>query len=407
MECPEDPGCDSKSALCPCVKGDKTMDPCPYALLFSYSAQRQLSNLLKDDGIDVDEKIRKLSAAIKKFDDLAEALAPTPSADGRRSLLFGPLPPRDPCGQGFDPSCEQAQGFGMCGRADVWAACNVTCSTDLDTSGHHLHREDIALRPADFTKPILGEARDMICDVCKEHPEVPCCHTHPHPHSHRARDLGEKPFGPLQNACSLKMCGRGAKDGSKCGNAVGATIGGAASLFRRYLQQANEQKARANGLGNSTTRMRAFPPLTFNTMVERVRRQEVQVDKRVDDFIRDDHMDTILKSFQNLYQIADVQLAGEASILDETESQLAKQLDWTFDAVDIAQQGLNSTGAKMKTKLEDLQKKVEEHMRSVLISGIFTALFSVTELLYNPMGASTSSDVSALHTLAHRLARAL
>ena len=126
MECPEDPGCDSKSALCPCVKGDKTMDPCPYALLFSYSAQRQLSNLLKDDGIDVDEKIRKLSAATKKLDDLAEALAPTPSADGRRSLLFGPLPPRDPCGQGFDPSCEQAQGFGMCSRADVWAACNVT-----------------------------------------------------------------------------------------------------------------------------------------------------------------------------------------------------------------------------------------------------------------------------------------
>ena len=396
MECPKDPGCDSKSALCPCVEGDKTMDPCPYALLFSYSAQRRLTELLKDDGIDVDEKIRKLSAATKKLDDLADALAPTPSADGRRSLLFGPLPPRDPCGQGFDPSCEQAHGFGMCGRADVWAACNVTCSTDLDTSGHHLHREDIALRPADFTKPILGEARDMICDVCKEHPEVPCCHTHPHPHSHRARDLGEAPFGPVQNACSQKMCG--AKDGSKCGYAVGATVGGVASLFRRYLEQATEQKARANGLGNSTTRMRAFPPLTFNTMVERVQKQKQQFDKLVDDYIREDNMNTILAGFQNLYKIADVELAGEASILDETERQLAKQLDWTFDAVEIAQQGLNSTGAKMKTKLEDLKKKVEEHMIATLISGIFTALFSITELFYNPMGEHKQRRLSPSHT---------
>ena len=310
MECPEDPGCDSKSGFCPCVKGEETMDPCAYALLFSHSAQRLLINLLNDTGIDVDEKIRKLSAATKKLDDLAEALAPPPSADGqRRSLLFASLPPPDPCGEGFDPSCEQAHGFGMCGRADVRAACSVTCSTELDTSGHHLHREDIALQPADFTKPIHGKARDMICDVCKDHPEVPCCHTHPHPRAHRARALNE--------ACSQKMCG--ANDGSKCGHAVGATIGGAASLFRRYLQQATKQKAWANGLGNSTTRMRAFPPLTFNTMVERVRRQKEQFDTLVDDYIQRDNMDTILAGFQNLYNASQVELAGEASILDETE----------------------------------------------------------------------------------------
>ena len=192
------------------------------------------------------------------------------------------------------------------------------------------------------------------------------------------------------------MCG--AKDGSKCGYAVGATVGGVASLFRRYLEQATEQKARANGLGNSTTRMRAFPPLTFNTMVERVQKQKQQFDKLVDDYIREDNMNTILAGFQNLYTIADVQLAGEASILDETESQLAKQLDWTFDAVEIAQQGLNSTGAKMKMKLEDLKKKVEEHMIATLISGIFTALFSITELFYNPMGEHKQRRLSPSHT---------
>ena len=118
------------------------------------------------------------------------------------------------------------------------------------------------------------------------------------------------------------MCG--ANDGSKCGYAVGATIGGAASLFRRYLQQATKQKAWANGLGNSTTRMRAFPPLTFNTMVERVRRQKEQFDTLVDDYIQKDNMDTILAGFQNLYNASQVELAGEASILDETERQLAK-----------------------------------------------------------------------------------
>ena len=104
-------------------------------------------------------------------------------------------------------------------------------------------------------------------------------------------DLGEKPFGPVQNTCSQKMCG--AKDRSKCGYAVGATVGGVASLFRRYLEQATEQKARANGLGNSTTRMRAFPPLTFNTMVERVQKQKQQFDKLVDDYIRSELPDLL------------------------------------------------------------------------------------------------------------------
>jgi len=188
------------------------------------------------------------------------------------------------------------------------------------------------------------------------------------------------------------MCG--AEDGSKskCGRAVGATIGGAASLFRRYLQQATEQKARANGPGNSTTRMRAFPPLTFNTMVQRVERQKAQFDKRVDDFIRDDHMDSILKSFKNLYHLTDVQLAGENSIIEETERQLAKQLDWTFDAIEIAQMGLNATGVKMKAKLEELQTSVENFMRAQLISGIIGALFSLAEMFVNPMGAISAAD---------------
>ena len=56
-------------------------------------------------------------------------------------------------------------------------------------------------------------------------------------------------------------------------------------------------------------------------MVERVQKQKQQFDKLVDDYIRKDNMNTILAGFQNLYKIANVQLAGEASILDETERQ--------------------------------------------------------------------------------------
>ena len=78
--------------------------------------------------------------------------------------------------------------------------------------------------------------------------------------------------------------------------------------------------------------------------------------------------------------------------------QLAKQLDWSFEAVEIAQKGLKDLGTKMKDKLEEIQKKVREHMVAALISGIFTALFSITELFYNPMGEHKQRRLSPSHT---------
>lgn len=166
--------------------------------------------------------------------------------------------------------------------------------------------------------------------------------------------------------------------------------------------------------------MRPVPALTYSIMVTRVKAQKEQFDKLVQEFVQDVNMKVILDNFKNMYNLTDVQLAGKGrcvapncaahsshsqheltpgcpapalglssphSILDETEKQLAKQLDWSFEAVEIAQKGLKDLGTKMKDKLEEIQKKVREHMVATLISGIFTALFSVAELFVNPFGS--------------------
>ena len=45
---------------------------------------------------------------------------------------FAPLP--GPCASGFNPSCEHARGFGLCGKmADVDTLCNDTCAYEGNT----------------------------------------------------------------------------------------------------------------------------------------------------------------------------------------------------------------------------------------------------------------------------------
>ena len=243
VECPaEESDCDSQSSICPCSKEGK-FDFCAYALMFAYSAQQQLVSLLGE--VDAEARVRKLNTAVKQLDALAEHVSAAeqapPTELGSRSLLFAPFqaepnPEPDPCNDGFEPTCEQARGFGLCLMPAVKTACNYTCTTPFNTSGHHLHREKIAHQPPDYTKqlsgPALLDARSKICDACKKTPEAKCCHSHPH----RARALDEEDDG--DGDCT--MCQRGV--GSRCGEAVAATIGGAASLFRRYLHQATQQQ---------------------------------------------------------------------------------------------------------------------------------------------------------------------
>ena len=45
---------------------------------------------------------------------------------------FAPLP--GPCASGFHPSCEQARGFGLCGKMDdVVALCKDACAYEGNT----------------------------------------------------------------------------------------------------------------------------------------------------------------------------------------------------------------------------------------------------------------------------------
>ena len=375
MECPEDPGCDSKSALCPCVKGDKTMDPCPYVLLFYHAAQRLLIKLLKDDGVDVDEKIRKLSAATKKLDDLAEALAPTPSADGRRSLLydsrsllFASLPDGGPCDNGFAPTCEQVHGFGLCDMHAAAQACPDTCSTTLDTSGHHLWRENITMQPIDYTTPVLDpEVKDIICGVCREDPDLACCHNHPH--RARARRLSQ--------SCKLAA----ANSQTRCGAAAAATITGLTSLARRYLRNAIE---RANAASTNTSAMRGVPALSYAFLVDEVHAHVDEVKELKNKFSEQSGVQSILDAIGGLYTVGEAKVAGDNSVLVARDSQLDKQLQWALTAVGVAQDGMEETDKKMKEKLEKLQAAVKAHMVAQLISGIFSMLFSCAEVCPRP-----------------------
>ena len=46
----------------------------------------------------------------------------------------GFAPRFDPCANGFHPTCEQARGFGMCGKMDgVAAFCEDTCAYEGNT----------------------------------------------------------------------------------------------------------------------------------------------------------------------------------------------------------------------------------------------------------------------------------
>ena len=48
------------------------------------------------------------------------------------ATLRDPLP--DPCASGFHPSCEQARGFGLCGKmGDVVALCKDACAYEGNT----------------------------------------------------------------------------------------------------------------------------------------------------------------------------------------------------------------------------------------------------------------------------------
>lgn len=95
-------------------------------------------------------------------------------------LSFAPGP-KGPCEKGFVPTCEQAKGFGMCNMPSVHKECAETCSTEHDTSGHHLHEEMLAVQPGDYTKPISNlTIQTMICNMCEYQPDLSCCHNHPH-----------------------------------------------------------------------------------------------------------------------------------------------------------------------------------------------------------------------------------
>lgn len=111
---------------------------------------------------------------------------------------YASLAPPDelgPCERGFQPTCEQARGFGLCMSADVIQECPHTCASQANTSGHLLHNEDIGLQPSDYTKPLVNQhVKSLICDACKREPEQPCCHNHPHSHG---RQLGKCQAGSL------------------------------------------------------------------------------------------------------------------------------------------------------------------------------------------------------------------
>ena len=98
------------------------------------------------------------------------------------------------------PTCEQAQGFGLCEVSvntaaldpavikEVLATCPNTCNTDIDLSGHPAFFPLAILH--DYKLPMTGVVRDVICSACAKHPDLPCCHNHPHNQT-RGRSLAQ------------------------------------------------------------------------------------------------------------------------------------------------------------------------------------------------------------------------
>ena len=88
------------------------------------------------------------------------------------------------CIDGFEPTCEQGHGFGLCERNDTRAAmmmnCPDTCTTTKDTKGHGLHEENIANQPHDYTKKLPLALQAFVCTMCRGDGDLACCHNHPH-----------------------------------------------------------------------------------------------------------------------------------------------------------------------------------------------------------------------------------
>ena len=281
-----------------------------------------------------------------------------------------PLPDgAGPCDNGFVPTCEQVHGFGLCDMHAVAQACPDTCSTTVDTSGHHLHEENIMMQPIDYMTPVLDpEVNAIVCGVCRDDPDLACCHNHPH--RARARRLS-------QSSCKLAA----ANSRTRCGAAAAATITGLTSLARRYLRNAIE---RANAASTNTSAMRGVPALSYAFLVDEVQAHVDEVKELKNKFSAKSDVQSILDAIGGLYTVGEAKVAGDNSVLVAREAQLDKQLQWALTAVGVAQDGMEETDKKMKEKLEKLQAAVKAHMVAQLISGIFSMLFSFAEVCPSP-----------------------
>ena len=111
------------------------------------------------------------------------------------------------------------------------------------------------MQPIDYMTPVLDpEVNAIVCGVCREDPDLACCHNHPH--RARARRLS-------QSSCKLAA----ANSRTRCGAAAAATITGLTSLARRYLRNAIE---RANAASTNTSAMRGVPALSYAFLVDEV-----------------------------------------------------------------------------------------------------------------------------------------
>ena len=220
------------------------------------------------------------------------------------------------------------------------------------------------MQPIDYMTPVLDpEVNAIVCGVCRDDPDLACCHNHPH--RARARRLSQ--------SCQLAA----ANSRTRCGTAAAATITGLTSLARRYLRNAIE---RANAASANTSVMRGVPALAYTFLMDEVQAHVDEVKELKNEFGKTSDVQSILDAIGGLAEVDGAKVAGDKSVLVAREAQLDKQLQWALTAVETAQDGMEETDKNMKEKLEKLQAAAKAYMVAQLISGIFSMLFSFAEV---------------------------